>query len=127
LKQLQDASNFFSNSCRNAEMLVDGALSRKTADMFSACMKVRRLAGDDEVEASARCKDRAPEENATVASSTNPFARAAAQRDVNIIWSALRKTDLGHAERELYMNLAGTVIVRAGDTGNQVIDPTVTD
>lgn len=127
LKQLQDASNFFSNSCRNAEMLVDGALSRKSADLYSACMKIRRLAGDDEVQASARCKDRAPEENAAGANSTNPFARAAAQRDVNIIWAALKKTDLGHAERELYMNLAGTVIVRAGDNGNQVIDPTVAD
>lgn len=127
LKQVQDASNFFSNTCRSAEMALDGLMGKKTADTYSACMKVQRLFAKDEEEARTKCQDQAPDVNQAAASDSNPAVRAVAQRDVNLIWDALKKTKLTHEQRELYMNVTGTVIVRAkrdssGDT-NQTIPP----
>ncbi len=127
LKQVQDASNFFSNTCRSAEMALDGLMGKKTADTYSACMKVQRLFSNDEEEARSKCQDQAPDINANASQDANPAVRAVAQRDVNIIWDALKNTKLTHEQRELYMNVTGTVIVRAkrdngGDT-NQTIPP----
>lgn len=131
LKTLQDASNFFANSCRGAEMLVDGALGRKNADLYNACMKVQTLKGKDQVEAASACKDDAPAENASAATDADPAIQAMAQRDINIIWDALSKTALSHSQKELYMNITGSVIIRAkkadgdGADTNQYLDPPV--
>lgn len=125
LKQVQDASNFFSNSCRDAEMLLDGFSGKKTADTYNACMKVQRLVSQDEESARAACQDQAPSINAQAASDNDPDIRAAAQRDINIMWDALKKTNLTHDEREMYMNIAGTVIVHA-KTANGTADANTT-
>lgn len=131
LKTLQDASNFFANSCRGAEMLVDGALGRKNADLYNACMKVQTLKGKDQVEAASACKDDAPAENASAATDADPAIQAMAQRDINIIWDALSKTSLTHDQKELYMNITGSVIIHAkkadggGADTNTHIEPVV--
>lgn len=130
LKQVQDASNFFSNSCRDAEMLLDGFAGKKTADTYNACMKVQRLVSQDEETARQACQSQAPDINAQAVNDPDPNISGAAQRDINIMWDALKKTKLTHDEREMYMNIAGTVIVRAkradgsGD-GNQTIEGVV--
>lgn len=132
LASLQDATSFFGNSCRNAEMLIDGAIGKKTADLYSACMKIQSLKNKDQAAAAAACKDHAPNENAAAATDPDPAIRTVAQRDINIIWNALSKTSLTHDEKELYMNITGTVIIRAkksdgsGSDVDQEIDGVVT-
>lgn len=113
LKTLQDASSYFANSCRSAEMLVDGAIGRKNADLYNACMKVQTLMGKDQMEAAAACKDNAPSVNASAATDPDPAIKAMAQKDINLVWDALSKTDLTHDQKELYMNITGTVIIHA--------------
>ncbi|MFN4266408.1 MAG: conjugal transfer protein TraH [Aquabacterium sp.] len=113
LKTLQDASEYMANSCQAAEMLVDGALGRKNADLYSACMKIQTLKGKDQVEAKAACKDHAPEENEKGKKDSDPAIRAMAQKDINLVWDALSKTKLTHDQKELYMNITGSIIIRA--------------
>lgn len=112
----QKANSLNKSSCEWAGMLVDGLTGQTNANTQQMCMKIQRTLGKDEEEAKATCKgDDAAKVNNEAANGSDAQAKKIATKTMNLIWEALGKTALTRDEKELLMNLTGTVIVYAAD------------
>jgi conjugative transfer pilus assembly protein TraH len=110
---IQAANAANKSSCEAAEMLVDGIRGKSNANTYQACQAIQRVLGKDEEEAKAECKANAPAVNQAAATGADPQAKKLATKTMNIVWEALGHTALSHEDKELLMNLTGTVIVYA--------------
>lgn len=110
----QKANSLNKSSCEYAEMLVDGITGKSNANTRQACMSLMRLGGKDEEEAKASCKGAdAATVNKNAAEGSDAANKKIATKTMNLVWEALGKTALTKDEKELLMNLTGTVIVYA--------------
>jgi hypothetical protein len=91
----------------------------------------KALYGDDEPAAQMRCKDGAVAVNTDAKNSSDSATRDLAQRDLNLVWSALAPSSLDTGAKEMFLNISGTILLykpaNSGGTGHspQAIDPTI--
>jgi conjugative transfer pilus assembly protein TraH len=120
---------FSRNSCQMAQSLVNGVAGMTGMSSANSCVSMARsLYGDDDAAARRRCKTDAVAVNSDARGSSDPDAQALADRDINVMWHALRATTFTRDEKETLLNIAGSVILRGplangGDQATpQVID-----
>lgn len=134
LDTLESISRFVNkanvNSCEAAQELIMGATGVITQSDTQKCIMGELMKGVDYNKAQGNCKSNAASLN--VANAANPTTAPVAARDSNLMWDALAKTSLTLAEKELLINLVGTVVRRAAKSDTegsgvpQVIDPSIT-
>ncbi len=131
-KTLQNVNNFSRNSCQMAQSLVNGVSGALDINTYSSCIEMaKNIYGDDEPAAQMRCKDNAPAVNTDAKNSSDPNTQNLAQRDLNLVWSALSQSSLDADSKEMFLNIAGTILlykpVNNGGTGQapQEVDPTI--
>ena len=118
------------NSCEAAQELIMGATGMITQSDTQKCIMGEMMKGGDYNKAQGKCQNNAAGLNASNAS--NPKTAAVAARDSNLMWDALTNTSLTLEEKELLINLVGTVVRRAAKSNTegaslpQVIDPSIT-
>jgi conjugative transfer pilus assembly protein TraH len=98
------------NSCKAAESLIMGASSMMGASETEQCVLGKTMKGVDMNQARAACKDNAASINK--ANANDPATKEIAPHDANLMWDALAKTSLTKEEKELIINIAGTVVLR---------------
>lgn len=132
-KTLQNVNNYSRNSCQMAQSLVNGMSGALDINSYSSCQYMARsIYGDDDEQASVRCKDNAPSVNTDAKNSADPNTKNLAQRDINLVWSALStNSSLDSDTREMLLNISGTILLfkpaNNGGTGQspQEVDPTI--
>jgi conjugative transfer pilus assembly protein TraH len=134
-KTLEQFSQYANNSCAMAGWLMDQTSSVTGMDAQNSCVRMAMsIWGEDLTKAQARCKvpGAAKAANDAAKASTDPAIAEMADRDMNLIWEALAKSTLSTAEKEVFMNIAGTVVIRkpSNDAGEkpsfpQPYDPSV--
>ncbi len=125
----KDMGNFNRNSCQMAQSVVNGMSGALEINANSACIRMAQVIyGEDQQAAQERCKSNAPAVNNDAKASGDPETRKLAGRNVNLIWDALSKTSLSKEEKEMFMNIAGTVVLwNALDNGGVAKNPEVKD
>lgn len=125
----KDMGNFNRNSCQMAQSVVNGMSGALDINANSACIRMAQVVyGDDQQAAQERCKANAPGVNADTKASADPETRKLAGRNVNLIWDALSATSLSKEEKEMFMNISGTVVLfNALDNGGVARRPEVKD
>jgi conjugative transfer pilus assembly protein TraH len=112
-KTLAQYNSYSRNSCQMANALVNGMSGAFDVNSYSSCVAMAKsFYGDDEASAQNRCASNAPAVNADVKSGGDEATKALASRDINIVWDALAKSSFTKDEKETFMNIAGTVILR---------------
>lgn len=118
------------NSCEAAQSLVMGATGMITGSDTQKCIMGQMMKGVDYNKAQNQCKDNAGSTN--VAQAADPKTKDVAPHDANLIWDALASTSLTKDEKELFINLVGTVVRRVAkdDTSGSKLpqrrEPTIT-
>jgi conjugative transfer pilus assembly protein TraH len=131
LEWLEDVQRFVNsmniNSCEAAQTLVNGMSGMFDMNSQKACENIGRstsMFNFDANEARKTC-------NGSSRGSMNQQAAAAgndaAIRDINIVWEALKKTNLTKDEKETLMNLTGTAVIFAEGWGPKQYGPTIKD
>jgi conjugative transfer pilus assembly protein TraH len=113
------------NSCQMAEALVSGMQGVFSNDANAKCISQAMVVyGDDQSAAQMRCRDSASAVNADTAASSDPATKEMAQRDINLIWDALRDSSLTTDEKETFLNIAGSVLMfKAANNDGQPQSP----
>lgn len=114
-KTLEQFSQYANNSCAMAGWLMDQTSSVTGMDAQNSCVRTAMgVFGDDLTKAQSRCKvpGGAKAANDAAKASGDPAVAELADRDINLIWEALSKSTLSTAEKEAFMNIAGTVVIR---------------
>ncbi len=128
MDKIQKMNNLAIDTCRTAQMMVDGAAGMMRSSQTQACQNRQLEEGEasDFADAMDRCNytnDGNDGVNASVQANrdaANPARRDQVPARGNVIWRALKRiTSLSDAERELAMSFIGTVVfVPAADDGN---------
>jgi len=123
---------FARNSCEMAQSLVNGMAGATGMSSMSSCYSMARsLYGDDDAAARRRCKEDAPVVNSDANNSSDPQIKAQARKNVNILWDAMSGSSLSQDEKELLINVAGTIILKdplsnGGDGSSPIqIEPSI--
>ena len=121
----KDIGNFNRSSCQMANQVVNGMAGALDINANSTCIRLAQAVyGDDQQAAQERCKTNAPAVNADAKASADLDIKKIAGRNVNLVWDALSNTTLGKDEKEMFMNIAGTVVLwNALDNGGAARSP----
>jgi conjugative transfer pilus assembly protein TraH len=112
-KSLESWRQASGNTCAMAEMALDATWADNGVTSRSNCVQTAmRQNGEDQAAAEARCRTGTAATNAAALASSDPAVRELADRDLNIVWDALRGSSLPADEKTTLMNIAGTIIVR---------------
>ena len=122
-KTITQYNQYSMNSCQMAQSLVNGMSGASGVTADSSCQTMAMsFFGDDAAAAQVRCKS--PTEgpasvNNQVKGSQNPDQAALAARDINLVWDALKNSTYTKDEKEMFMNIAGTILLyKAANNGN---------
>ncbi|MCW5632782.1 MAG: conjugal transfer protein TraH [Rubrivivax sp.] len=124
-KSLESWSQASGNTCAMAETMLDASWSDNGVTSRSQCVQYAMAQyGEDRAAAEQRCRRGTAGPNADARSSANPAVRELADRDINIVWEALRGSSLPSDEKTVFMNIAGTVVVfKAANNGDAPRSP----
>lgn len=108
-----DMKNFNSiNTCQMAESLVGGVWGSLSNSANKSCIvQAINQYGMDYAAAERRCQNDIGGVNADTKASGDASTRALAERDMNLVWEALRGSSFTADEKTVFMNLAGTVLI----------------
>ena len=125
----KDMGNFNRSSCQMAQQAVDGISGQLNMSASSTCISLAMTVyGEDQQAAQERCKSNAPAVNTDAKASADPDIKKLAGRNVNLIWDALANTTLSKQEKEMFMNIAGTVVLTdALDNNGKPANPKLYD
>lgn len=129
-KSLESFSQNSRSVCAMAQSAVDATSSVTGMSAQETCVTAAmQIFNDSEPAARNRCKAGLAETNNAAKNSGNAAVKALADRDINLIWDALSHSTLSSAEKEMFMNIAGTIIIRkpANDAGEAPSIPTPYD
>ncbi|CAD5366849.1 exported hypothetical protein [Rubrivivax sp. A210] len=111
-KSLESFSQYGGSVCSMAQAAVDATSSVTGMTAENSCITMAmEVFGDSSAKARVRCKAGVAATNAAAKASSDPRQRELADRDVNLIWDALSGSSLSAQEKEVFMNVAGTVII----------------
>lgn len=111
-KSLESFSQYGGQVCSMAQAAVDATSAATGMTAESTCITAAmELYGEGVAAARRRCKVGVSSTNADAKASTDPKKKALADRDVNLIWEALSASTLSTQEKEVFMNIAGTIIL----------------
>lgn len=119
-KTLEAFSQSNGNTCAMAQMLVNSTSEYSGMTSESSCVTAAmKIWNEDHPAAMKRCKADQATTNAAAKASSNPAERELADRNLNLIWEALRGSSFSADEKTVFMNIAGTrIIYKPGDNGN---------
>lgn len=130
IEWLEDVQRFVNgmniNSCEAAQSVVNGMSGLFDMSSQKSCENIGRTSAFnlDADEARKQC-------NGSSRGSMNQQAAAAgdaaAIRDINIVWEALKKTTLTNDEKETLMNITGTAVIFAEGWGPKQYGPSIKD
>lgn len=111
-KSLESFSQYGGNVCAMAQAAVDATSAATGMTSESTCITAAmEINGEGLAAARARCKAGVSGTNNDAKNSADPKKQALADRDLNLIWEALSASSLNTQEKEVFMNIAGTVII----------------
>ncbi|OYV01792.1 MAG: hypothetical protein CFE45_03290 [Burkholderiales bacterium PBB5] len=111
-KTLESYSQYGGSVCAMAQAAVDATSSATGLTAESTCITAAmELYGEGPAAARQRCKAGVTATNNDAKSSGDPKKQALADRDINVIWEALKSSTLSDQEKEVFMNIAGTIIL----------------
>lgn len=111
-KTIAEYNKYSINSCKAAESLVNGLLGSSRASSNANCItNAMQQYNESYPEAEDRCRGDAATVNKDVRDSGNQAVAALAQRDINLVWDALKDSTYTKEEKELFMNVAGTMLL----------------
>lgn len=111
-KTLESYSQYGGNVCAMAQAAVDATSAATGMTAESTCITAAmELYGEGPAAARQRCKAGVSSTNNDAKNSGDPKKQALADRDINLIWEALKASSLNAQEKEVFMNIAGTVIL----------------
>lgn len=122
-KTITQYNQYSMNSCQMAQSLVNGMSGASGVTSDSSCQYMAMsFYGDDAAAAAVRCKS--PSEgpssvNKDVKGSQDAQKAALAARDINLVWDALKNSSYTKDEKEMFMNIAGTILLyKAANNGD---------
>lgn len=132
-KTLESRNLGNANTCKLAQLAVDATAGPAvSAAAQQACITgAMKIYNDDLNQAQQRCRITTTQTNEDLANSSAPDKDAYVARDENLVFAALAKSSFTQADKELFMNIAGTVLLyapaRHGDTPQtpKYLDPSV--
>lgn len=111
-KTLETFNQYNGNTCAMAQALVDGTSQYTGMDSQKSCVSMAmQLYNEDEADAKRRCRADTTGTNADAKQSGDASIQGLAERDLNIVWEALKNTTYSSDEKHVFLNLAGTRIV----------------
>ena len=111
-KSLESFSQYGGNVCAMAQAAVDATSAATGLTAESTCVTAAmEIYGEGAAAARLRCKAGVSGTNNDAKASGNPALRELADRDINLIWDALKASTLSTAEKEVFMNIAGTIVI----------------
>ena len=111
-KSLESFSQYGGSVCAMAQAAVDATSAATGMTAENTCITAAmELYGEGPAAARVRCKAGVASTNNDAKNSGDPAKRELADRDINLIWDALSASTLSTAENEVFMNVAGTVII----------------
>jgi conjugative transfer pilus assembly protein TraH len=118
-KTIAQYNQYSMNSCQMAQSLVNGVFGSDSASADAACIaQARQINGDDYMAAKATCQNQSVSMNNQAKASEDPEAKALASRDINLVIDALKESSYSREEKELFMNVAGTILLfKAANNG----------
>jgi conjugative transfer pilus assembly protein TraH len=124
-KTLESASQFNGNTCAMAQLLINSTSEYSGMTSESTCVTAAmQIYGEDHPAAMRRCKVDQATTNAAAKASSNPAEKELADRNLNLVWEALRGSTFSADEKTVFMNIAGTrIIYKPGDNGNRPQTP----
>jgi conjugative transfer pilus assembly protein TraH len=124
-KSLESWSQASGNTCAMSEMLLDASWTDNGVTSRSQCVQAAMAQyGEDRAAAEQRCRRGTAATNADARASGNAAVRELADRDMNLMWEALRGSSLPADEKTVFMNIAGTVVIfKAANNGDAPRSP----
>lgn len=124
-KTLEAYSQSNGNTCAMAQMLVDASSEYSGMSSESTCVtQAMKIWGEDQAAATKRCKGSQAATNNAAKTSSNADERELADRNLNLVWEALRGSSYSSDEKHVFMNIAGTrIIYKPGDNGDRPQTP----
>ncbi len=124
-KTLEQFNQYNGNTCAMAQALVDGTSNYTGMDSQKSCVSMAmQLYNEDEADAKRRCRADTTSTNADARQSSDQAIQGMAERDLNIVWEALKGTTFSQDEKLVFMNLAGTrIIYKPANNGNDPKTP----
>lgn len=111
-KTLESFSQYGGSVCAMAQAAVDATSTATGMTAENTCVSAAmELYGEGPAAANQRCKAGVSGTNTDAKNSGDPKKRALADRDINLIWEALQPSTLSVQEKEVFMNIAGTLIL----------------
>ena len=119
-KSLETFGTANGNTCAMAQMLVDASSQYSGMTSESSCITAAmRIWNEDPAAAARRCKVDQASTHSAARNSANAADQELADRNINLVWEALRASTFSTEEKTVFMNIAGTrIIFKPGDNGN---------
>jgi conjugative transfer pilus assembly protein TraH len=119
-KSLEAHSQGVVNNCAMAQMLINASSEYSGMTSETTCeTAAMKLFNEGPSAAKRRCKTDQASTNAAAKASTNPAESELADRDLNLVWEALRGSSFSAEEKTVFMNIAGTrIIYKPGNNAN---------
>ena len=111
-KTLESYSQYGGSVCAMAQAAVDATSAATGMTAESNCVTAAmEIWGEGPAAARERCKAGVASTNNDARNSSNPKINALVDRDINLVWEALSSSTLTVQEKEVFMNVAGTLII----------------
>jgi conjugative transfer pilus assembly protein TraH len=111
-KSLESVNQANGNTCAMARSLLDATSTTTGMTSETSCVAMAMKVWDeDEASAKVRCKSTQAPTNAAAQASADPAIKALADKDMNLVWEALRGSSFTTEEKTVFMNIAGTILI----------------
>ncbi|MFT3819875.1 MAG: conjugal transfer protein TraH [Rubrivivax sp.] len=111
-KTLESFGQANGNTCAMAQSLLDATSTTTGMTSESTCVTASMYVFDEDAAAAKRrCKADQTDTNAQAKASGDPAARQMADRDLNIVWEALKPSSFSTDEKTVFMNISGTIVI----------------
>jgi conjugative transfer pilus assembly protein TraH len=110
-KTLESVSQANGNTCAMARALLDATSTTTGMTSETSCVSAAMALGDELPQAQGRCKVSQTQTNTDAKNSANPAIQALADKDMNLVWEALRGSSFSAEEKTVFMNIAGTILI----------------
>ena len=111
-KSLESFSINTNSICTMAQQAVDATSAMTGLDSQNTCQTAAmKVFNEGPAAAAARCKIDVKATNDAAKASADPKVKALADRDLNLIWDSMQDSTLSKEEKEVFLNIAGTIII----------------
>lgn len=111
-KTLESHSQNGGSICALAQQAVDATSTMTGMTTQTSCVTASmRIFNEGPDAANKRCKIDPKATNDAAKASADPKIRALADRDINLIWDSMEGSTLSTVEKEIFLNIAGSIVI----------------